>query len=255
MPFGCPAASGRRALGARCAKPTALLLLSGIVAATIMPLLARAKFAAPTQSISARYAVPIAEAAARFRLPTTWIRAVIGAESNGDPRARSPRGAMGLMQIMPRTWADLRKRQHLGSNPNDPRDNIIAGACYIRELFDRYGWPGWIAAYNAGPRRYEASLAGRPVPLETRAYVANVVSAIEGRKVIGTVVARLSTLPQWRRAALFAAPSDRRFAGDPTRVGHPSSAILKAAFVHDVSAIEPQSGDLFVARSVGRNAP
>ena len=80
---------------------------------------------------------------------------------------------MGLMQIMPGTWKDLRARHGLGTDPYDPHDNILAGTAYIRELHDRYGAPGFLAAYNAGPGRYERHLAtGRPLPDETQAYVA-----------------------------------------------------------------------------------
>ena len=79
---------------------------------------------------------------------------------------------MGLMQIMPQTWSGLRLRYGLGANPYDPHDNILAGAAYLRELHDRYGAPGFLAAYNAGPARYDDHLAtGRPLPAETRAYV------------------------------------------------------------------------------------
>ena len=73
------------------------------------------------------------------------------AESGGDARALSPKGAMGLMQIMPGTWAELRLRYGLGADPYDPHDNITAGAAYLREMHDRYGEPGFLAAYNAGP--------------------------------------------------------------------------------------------------------
>ena len=72
-------------------------------------------------------------------------------ESLGDPLALSPKGAMGLMQIMPDTWSELRSRYGLGADPYDPHDNIIAGAAYLRELHDRYGERGFLAAYNAGP--------------------------------------------------------------------------------------------------------
>ncbi len=95
------------------------------------------------------------------------------AESFGDVHAISPKGAMGLMQIMPQTWATLRQRYHLGADPYDVHDNIIAGAGYLRELHDRYGVPGFLAAYNAGPGRYDDHRAtGRALPAETRAYVA-----------------------------------------------------------------------------------
>src|SRR3546814_8097036 len=95
------------------------------------------------------------------------------AESAGDVRAVSHAGAMGLMQIMPATWTYLRGRYGLGDDPYHVRDNIIAGTAYLRELHDRFGSPGFLAAYNAGPGRYEQHLeTGRPLPRETRAYLA-----------------------------------------------------------------------------------
>jgi len=124
---------------------------------------------------------PVETAAVRFGLPVDLIEAVIAAESGGQARAVSPAGAMGLMQLMPGTWAQLRGRLGLGTDPFDPADNILAGAAYLRELHDRYGAPGFLAAYNAGPGRYEASLAGRPLPLETRLYVERVAGQSNGR--------------------------------------------------------------------------
>ncbi|MFX4802016.1 lytic transglycosylase domain-containing protein, partial [Acinetobacter baumannii] len=67
-------------------------------------------------------------------------------ESAGRIGAVSTAGAMGLMQLMPGTWARQRARFGLGADPFDPRDNIIAGASYLRELFDSYGAPGFLAA-------------------------------------------------------------------------------------------------------------
>lgn len=115
----------------------------------------------------------IEDAARRFALPTAWIAAVMRAESAGDPRAVSPAGAIGLMQVMPGTYRELRARYGLGEDPFHPRDNIMAGAAYLRELYDRFGAPGFLAAYNAGPERYARRVAdGGPLPLETRRYVA-----------------------------------------------------------------------------------
>ncbi len=115
----------------------------------------------------------IAEAAQRFSVPAHWIRAVMQLESNADTTAVSPKGAIGLMQIMPETYAELRLRYHLGADPYVPRSNILAGAAYLHELHDRYGPAGFLAAYNAGPGRYEDYLMrGRPLPEETRNYVA-----------------------------------------------------------------------------------
>ena len=97
-------------------------------------------------------------------------------------RALSPKGAMGLMQIMPKTYAELRSRYHLGSDPYDPRNNIFAGAAYLREMHDRYGSPGFLAAYNVGPTCYEDHLAtGRPLPIETQDYVAMLTPMIGER--------------------------------------------------------------------------
>lgn len=118
----------------------------------------------------------VQEAARQAAIPPSWIRAVLRIESAGDRHAVSSAGAMGLMQIMPGTWRDLRHTLNLGADPFDPHDNIIAGAAYLRWLHDRYGDAGFLAAYNAGPGRYDDHLAtGRPLPDETRAYVASVV--------------------------------------------------------------------------------
>ncbi|OYU70433.1 MAG: lytic transglycosylase [Alphaproteobacteria bacterium PA2] len=121
------------------------------------------------------------EASLRFKVPERWITAVMRVESGFDARATSPVGAMGLMQVMPRTYQGLRLRYGLGADPYQPRDNILAGAAYLREMYDRYGSAGFLAAYNAGPGRYEAFLiAGRPLPLETRAYVAKITPRLGG---------------------------------------------------------------------------
>lgn len=126
----------------------------------------------------------IAEAAQRFGLPESWIRAVMRVESAFQPRAVSHAGAMGLMQVMPQTYAELRGRYGLGPDPFHPRDNILAGAAYLREMHDRFGARGFLAAYNAGPARYQQHLVGgRPLPLETRAYVAKLTPAVGGAGV------------------------------------------------------------------------
>lgn len=124
----------------------------------------------------------VAEASLRFGVPVVWIEGVMQAESggrtmlNGRPIV-SRAGAMGLMQLMPGTWNELRAALRLGSDPFDPRDNIFAGTAYLRRMYDRFGYPGMFAAYNAGPGRYAAWLAGRRVlPGETMAYLAAVTS-------------------------------------------------------------------------------
>lgn len=122
----------------------------------------------------------VAEAAQRFAIPEAWIVRVMRAESGGNAMLggrpiRSPKGAIGLMQLMPATWADMRIRLGLGDDPDDPRDNILAGAGYLRMMYDRFGYPGLFAAYNAGPARYADYLAGRArLPRETIAYLGSV---------------------------------------------------------------------------------
>jgi len=231
-----------------------LLLLSGLWFGSALTAPASAE---PPSLISASARKPVgdlvAEAAQRFALPAAWIRAVMKTESGGDPRAVSPKGAMGLMQIMPETWRDLRIQHRLGGDPFDPRDNIIAGSAYIRWLFDRYGSPGWIAAYNAGPGRYEASLSGRPLPAETRAYVAAVVPNLSGDSDPGGVIVASINPLAWTRAPLFVAQSDRQTAADPVPEKPTSNAASAAAssppLVRDVSAIAPRSYGLFVPRA------
>lgn len=124
----------------------------------------------------------IAEAAQRFAIPERWIREVMRVESAGRPRAVSHAGAMGLMQIMPGTWAELRRAHGLGADPFRPRDNILAGAAYLRQMYDRYRSVHlMLAAYNAGPGRTDQHVrAGRRLPAETRAYIAALVPALNG---------------------------------------------------------------------------
>jgi soluble lytic murein transglycosylase-like protein len=144
-------------------------------------------FASPAQAETVTDWRPfIVEASNRFGVPTAWIERVMRAESGGrttlDARPiRSSAGAMGLMQLMPGTWADMRARLGLGSNPDDPRDNILAGTFYLRLMYDRFGYPGLFAAYNAGPKRYADYLAGRVrLPSETVGYLASVAPAVPG---------------------------------------------------------------------------
>jgi soluble lytic murein transglycosylase-like protein len=121
----------------------------------------------------------ISEASSRFDLPEPWIRAVMQVESNEQTDVTSPKGAMGLMQLMPATYAYLSDRYGLGDDPYVARDNILAGSAYLRELYDRYGTEGFLAAYNAGPGRYEDSLCRRcSLPEETERYVAAVRLAV-----------------------------------------------------------------------------
>jgi hypothetical protein len=128
----------------------------------------------------------IEQASARFDVPDVWIRAVMNVESRGQEYTNgqlttSPVGAMGLMQVMPQTYDDMREQLHLGDDAYDPKENILAGTAYLREMYDMYGSPGFLAAYNAGPRRLDDYLSNeRPLPDETRRYVAMIAPVIEG---------------------------------------------------------------------------
>ncbi len=120
----------------------------------------------------------IREASKRFDVPDSWIRAVMRQESGGSLYRNgrlitSSAGAMGLMQVMPATYDELRERHNLGPDPFDPHENIMAGTAYLREMYDIYGSPGFLAAYNAGPTRLDDYLSNnRALPDETRKYVA-----------------------------------------------------------------------------------
>jgi len=138
-----------------------------------------------------RWSAYIREAAVRASLPELWIRRVMRAESGGQTMVggrpiKSAAGAMGLMQLMPATWSEMRVRLSLGSDPFDPHDNILAGAAFLRMMYDRFGYPGLFGAYNAGPRRYAAHLAGVALPAETVGYLA---------KVAGDAPVRMAALP------------------------------------------------------------
>ena len=195
------------------------LLLTGLVASALAsPTLVHAQASSQVRQTSRIDIAPhVREAALRFGLPEHWIYAVIRTESAGRTRAVSSAGAMGLMQLMPGTWARQRARFSLGTDPFDPRGNILAGAAYLREMYDRYGTiPGMLAAYNAGPDRYNEHLAsGRPLPAETRAYVDLLAPALVATAPsLGAPVVP-SPPPDWREAPLFVPRSvDRRTVAD-----------------------------------------
>ncbi len=163
----------------------------------------------------------IAEASARTGVPASWIERVMSVESGGRTMLRgrsitSPVGAMGLMQLMPRTWADMRARLGLGTDPYDPQDNILAGTLYLRLMYDRFGYPGLFGAYNAGPGAYGAWLAGaRRLPRETVAYLGATTGGLSDP--IGGKVRIGVKLPS-RNAIFFVA-------------AHPTARLLSPIFV------------------------
>lgn len=158
--------------------------------------------------------IHVARAAQRLGIPEHWIWSVIRVESAGHLRATSSAGAMGLMQLMPATWGLMRDRYGLGNDPYEPRDNILAGAAYLREMHDRYGPTGMLAAYNAGPGRYEDYLLrGRPLPSETIAYIAKLTPMIGSRNALQSASPLPVTRSHWTQAALFVVQSARPNSG------------------------------------------
>ncbi|WP_455431077.1 lytic transglycosylase domain-containing protein [Salipiger thiooxidans] len=198
------------------------------------------------------HAAYIAEASQRFGIPEHWIVAVLRTESAGDVRAVSSAGAMGLMQVMPDTWAGLRIRHRLGRDPYDPRDNILAGTAYLREMFDRYGnVVAMLAAYNAGPGRYDEYLAtGRALPPETRAYVAALAPVLGGEASPDA-----APPPDWREAPLFITrPDDTRTVTAPPS-GAQSGDGRATVPVRDPADAGPETGSIFVARADDEGTP
>lgn len=240
------------------ASTTACFARSGVRVWAVVSLLlifAASDSAAPVESGSALaqgvvqasnpFAAFVDEASKRFAIPMNWIGSVIKIESAGDVHAKSPKGAMGLMQIMPATWTELRGRYNLGNDPYDPHDNILAGTAYLRELLDRYGSPGVFAAYNAGPTRYEEHLAGGSLPEETRAYVAKLANLLS-----------IELPPRWTSsgqssaaATLFVTRSDIMKTRDRLLALMPSSGVTTAIIAPDVSPMVPRPIDMFVPRS------
>ncbi|HYM74607.1 MAG TPA: lytic transglycosylase domain-containing protein [Candidatus Dormibacteraeota bacterium] len=131
--------------------------------------------ARPTTDLS----TVVNEASGRYRLDPDLVNSVIKAESGFNVRAVSPKGAQGLMQLMPGTASQLGV-----PNTFDPQANVEGGTKYLRELLERYNFDlvKALAAYNAGPQRVE-QFGGVPPYYETRAYVARVVKDFNKKKV------------------------------------------------------------------------
>jgi hypothetical protein len=211
----------------------------------------------PTESVDS----VVDEASRRFSIPALWIRSVIQVESGGNAQALSPKGAMGLMQIMPRTYAALRQAFGLGADPYQPRDNILAGAAYLREMLDLYGTSGFLAAYNAGPARYNEHLTtGEPLPEETQIYLSRFDPMLSGEQV-GSISATTNPVT-WMTAPLFIDDNTTNNSGaiqddnGGSRNVHPrpNQQPINAITSTDIAALAPQSGGLFIHISAGLKA-
>jgi len=194
----------------------------------------------------------IAEASQRFGIPIAWITAVIRQESRGDSVALSSAGAMGLMQIRPATWAELRDRYHLGSDPFDPRDNILAGAAYLSELLRQFGSPTFLAAYNMGPARYTAYVeGGLALPAETQHYLAKLAPIVANDHAFADgEIASPAAVP-WTGSPLFVALSSNI---GPAQESPPNDypAIAQNAVIYHASAqVDPAVASLFATSPAG----
>jgi soluble lytic murein transglycosylase-like protein len=121
----------------------------------------------------------IANAASLYSIDPDFITSVVRAESGFNPTAVSPKGALGLMQLMPRTAVGLGIKDVL-----DPAANVAGGTKYLRQLLDRYNGDAVnaLAAYNAGPQRV-LQYGGIPPYPETWAYVARIIKDYNRKKL------------------------------------------------------------------------
>ncbi|MGE0222428.1 MAG: transglycosylase SLT domain-containing protein [Acetobacteraceae bacterium] len=185
----------------------------------------------------------IKQASARFGMPDPWIRAVLQRESGGRPDATSNAGAMGLMQVMPGTYAELQDRHGLDDDPYEPRNNILAGTAYLREMYDRFGAPGFLAAYNAGPRRLDDYLTKRrALPTETVNYVAAIAPQLGSSAPLSGPLAvyadRRTSYASRSRARPTPGVCDPDAAYDPTR---PCASAGRTVMASATPAIAPAS--------------
>jgi soluble lytic murein transglycosylase-like protein len=155
----------------------------------------------------------IDEAALESGLDSTVIASVIRAESSGNPRAVSPAGAKGLMQLVDSTAADMEV-----DNVFDPQENIRGGSRYLRRMIDRFGsLELGLAAYNAGPGNVE-KYGGMPPFTETRQYVKRVMELVTDQAPAGAAPG-VTTTPSAGRMSL----SDEKIAQDSPKAGNPNS--------------------------------
>ncbi len=224
----------------------ALTLSAALQLAWSLPASAQAGAATPVPHAASPdpLSAAVSEASRRFGVPENWIRSVMRVESAGRPAAVSHAGAMGLMQVMPETYAELRLRYGLGADPFAIRNNIMAGTAYLREMFDRYGAPGFLAAYNAGPGRWEDHMAGRrSLPGETVGYLAKLGPMLEVGVVPVQSAGRSVPPPSPFRAPIFVA-----LHGTPAAGARSGERIDLRQIIAANTTVVPSGGDLFIRR-------
>jgi soluble lytic murein transglycosylase-like protein len=175
-----------------------------------------------------RWSPLIKEASRRFGIAEDWIKAVMRMESGGHTIAAdghpitSPKGAMGLMQLMPETWHDMQRAYGLGSDPYDPHDNVMAGTAYLRWLHEKFGFPQMFAAYNAGPGTVGSQASGtNELPQETRNYVqgiARILGPEAGVAAVSQASAQVAEAESHRGMAVFTRPDGSQVSIDPASV-------------------------------------
>lgn len=194
----------------------------------------------------------IVEASQRFGIPTVWISAVIRQESRGDRTAVSSAGAMGLMQIRPATWNELRDRYHLGTDPFDPHDNIVAGTAYLSELLKQFGSPAFLAAYNMGPARYTAYVeGGLALPAETQHYLAKLAPVVANDHVLaGGDIVSPAAVP-WTGSPLFVALNSNAGPAQKSLPNDGAAIAQNAVTYHPAARVDPAVASLFITSPAG----
>ncbi len=203
----------RRDDGAVVRRPILMQLIDALAVRSVQPSAYDEESTMSPAQLLNRWDGIITEASQRFHVPKAWIRAVMARESGGRTMLGegkpivSRAGAVGLMQVLPDTYDQMAVEHRLGANPFDARDNIMAGAAYLRWLHQKYGYPAMFAAYNAGPGKLEDHLEhGVRLPAETRAYVGGITRT-----------------PAWRQERAGSGqvhPPRRRDGEDRSRPGH-----------------------------------
>jgi membrane-bound lytic murein transglycosylase B len=191
--------------------------------------------AMPSSALMARWEPLIVQASRKFKVPAEWIRAVMRQESGGRTMLAenipivSSTGAMGMMQVMPGTYTEMAAQYGLGADPYNPRDNIYAGAGYLKWLHGKYGYPAMFAAYNDGPGNIEDHLhRGRPLPAETRGYIAAIGKSLGDKSVSANLTKVSLTQPDGAKIEI-----------DASKVVavHPAIAGIYAAGVQSVVSV------------------